>query len=134
MARRENMEPVVVMVGIQGRQHYMTMNNRLRQAVGASKLMDDAVRGFAERFPAADPGRAAQTYYPNRRGGVGLEAAKKDKEGADYNVRLNDGSGAGIDQQLYRRVLKEGVYRFPLELEHLGHRHNDRHIAVVHCD
>lgn len=38
--------PTVAVVGIQSRQHYMTVNNRLKQAVGASRLMDEAVEDF----------------------------------------------------------------------------------------
>jgi hypothetical protein len=43
------MSKVVVVAGVQSRQHYMTVNNRLRQSVGASRLMELAI-GDLKRF------------------------------------------------------------------------------------
>ncbi|MBZ5726959.1 MAG: hypothetical protein LAP87_18430 [Acidobacteriia bacterium] len=217
------MEQVVVLAGVQGRQHYMTMNNRLRQAVGSSKLMDDAIKNFAGRVPAGDllyegggnaaavypdreaakgllgawsrqwleaapeirlaaaieefkpgglcaawdkaraalgnyedsgsfgcelgylpvtdscpdTGRAAQTYSHahGRKSWISLEALKKDERGEAYSEELNAGkSTSRVDEQLWERVLQRVEYRFPIELDDLGLRDSDRHIAVVHCD
>src|SRR5262249_34832487 len=78
-----------------------------------------------------DTGRAAQAYSRERKRWVSREALRKDAGGREYTDRRNGGDEAA---PIWKRVLRRGDYRSPLELDDLGPRENDRHIAVVHCD
>jgi len=59
------MAKAIVVAGVQSRQLYLTTNNRLRQAIGASQLMDDAIRdlpNYGGRPVYVGGGNAAVIY------------------------------------------------------------------------